>query len=97
MTQALSHVAKLGVDSLEWNFLPFRPGLVGKHCISMDDPYYLKHKAQEGAPGCDPGGRRTNDGIGAYVANEVIRLMVRNGINPVRADPGDGAGVQGEL
>ncbi|MEN1944771.1 Vi polysaccharide biosynthesis UDP-N-acetylglucosamine C-6 dehydrogenase TviB [Luteimonas sp. MJ293] len=85
---------KLGIDTLEvleaagtkWNFLPFRPGLVGGHCISVD-PYYLTHKAQEVGhhPDVILAGRRTNDGMGEYVANQVIRLMVRNGINPVRA------------
>jgi UDP-N-acetyl-D-galactosamine dehydrogenase len=85
---------KLGIDTLEvlqaagtkWNFLPFRPGLVGGHCIGVD-PYYLTHKAQEVGhhPDVILAGRRTNDGMGVYVANEVIRLMVRKGINPVRA------------
>lgn len=85
---------KLGIDTLEvleaagtkWNFLPFRPGLVGGHCISVD-PYYLTHKAQEVGhhPDVILAGRRTNDGMGAYIAGEVIRLMVRKGINPVRA------------
>jgi UDP-N-acetyl-D-galactosamine dehydrogenase len=85
---------KLGIDTLEvleaagtkWNFLPFRPGLVGGHCISVD-PYYLTHKAQEVGhhPDVILAGRRTNDGMGGYVANEVIRLMVRKGINPVGA------------
>lgn len=85
---------KLGIDTLEvleaagtkWNFLPFRPGLVGGHCISVD-PYYLTHKAQEIGhhPDVILAGRRTNDGMGAYIANEVIRLMVRKGINPVEA------------
>lgn len=85
---------KLGIDTLEvlqaagtkWNFLPFRPGLVGGHCISVD-PYYLTHKAQEVGhhPDVILAGRRTNDSMGGYVANEVIRLMVRKGINPVRA------------
>ena len=85
---------KLGIDTLEvlqaagtkWNFLPFRPGLVGGHCISVD-PYYLTHKAQEVGhhPDVILAGRRTNDSMGPYVASEVIRLMVRNGINPVRA------------
>jgi UDP-N-acetyl-D-glucosamine/UDP-N-acetyl-D-galactosamine dehydrogenase len=84
----------LGIDTLEvleaagtkWNFLPFRPGLVGGHCISVD-PYYLTHKAQEVGhhPDVILAGRRTNDGMGAYVASEVIRLMVRKGINPVNA------------
>ncbi|MFC4763592.1 Vi polysaccharide biosynthesis UDP-N-acetylglucosamine C-6 dehydrogenase TviB [Dyella koreensis] len=85
---------KLGIDTLEvlqaagtkWNFLPFRPGLVGGHCISVD-PYYLTHKAQEVGhhPDVILAGRRTNDGMGPYIAGEVIRLMVRKGINPVRA------------
>jgi len=85
---------KLGIDTLDvleaagtkWNFLPFRPGLVGGHCISVD-PYYLTHKAQEVGhhPDVILAGRRTNDGMGAYIAGEVIRLMVCRGINPVRA------------
>ncbi len=85
---------KLGIDTLEvlqaagtkWNFLPFRPGLVGGHCISVD-PYYLTHKAQEVGhhPDVILAGRRTNDGMGPYIAGEVIRLMVRKGINPVQA------------
>jgi len=85
---------KLGIDTLEvleaagtkWNFLPFRPGLVGGHCISVD-PYYLTHKAQEVGhhPDVILAGRRTNDSMGEYIAGEVIRLMVRKGINPVRA------------
>ncbi|KGM54340.1 Vi polysaccharide biosynthesis protein VipA/TviB [Lysobacter daejeonensis GH1-9] len=83
---------KLGIDTLEvleaagtkWNFLPFRPGLVGGHCISVD-PYYLTHKAQQVGhhPDVILAGRRTNDGMGAYVAEQVIRLMVRKRINPV--------------
>ncbi|HET8765277.1 MAG TPA: nucleotide sugar dehydrogenase, partial [Rhodanobacter sp.] len=74
---------KLGIDTLEvlqaagtkWNFLPFRPGLVGGHCISVD-PYYLTHKAQEVGhhPDVILAGRRTNDGMGPYVADEVVRL-----------------------
>ena len=85
---------KLGIDTLDvleaagtkWNFLPFRPGLVGGHCISVD-PYYLTHKAQEVGhhPQVILAGRRTNDGMGAYVADQVIKLMVRKGINPVNA------------
>jgi UDP-N-acetyl-D-galactosamine dehydrogenase len=85
---------KLGIDTLDvlqaagtkWNFLPFRPGLVGGHCIGVD-PYYLTHKAQEVGhhPDVILAGRRTNDGMGPYIANEVIRLMVRKGINPVQA------------
>ena len=85
---------KLGIDTLEvlqaagtkWNFLPFRPGLVGGHCISVD-PYYLTHKAQQVGHYSDVilAGRRTNDSMGQYIAGEVIRLMVCKGINPVRA------------
>ncbi|TWI11660.1 Vi polysaccharide biosynthesis UDP-N-acetylglucosamine C-6 dehydrogenase TviB [Aerolutibacter ruishenii] len=85
---------KLGIDTLEvleaagtkWNFLPFRPGLVGGHCISVD-PYYLTHKAQQVGhhPDVILAGRRTNDGMGQYVAEQVIKLMVRKGINPVGA------------
>jgi UDP-N-acetyl-D-glucosamine/UDP-N-acetyl-D-galactosamine dehydrogenase len=85
---------KLGIDTLEvleaagtkWNFLPFRPGLVGGHCIGVD-PYYLTHKAQEVGhhPDVILAGRRTNDSMGNYIAGEVVRLMVCKGINPVRA------------
>ena len=85
---------KLGIDTLDvleaagtkWNFLPFRPGLVGGHCISVD-PYYLTHKAQEVGhhPQVILAGRRTNDGMGAYVADQVIKLMLRKRINPVGA------------
>lgn len=85
---------KLGIDTLDvlqaagtkWNFLPFRPGLVGGHCISVD-PYYLTHKAQQVGhhPDLILAGRRTNDGMGRYIANEVVRLMVCKGINPVGA------------
>jgi UDP-N-acetyl-D-galactosamine dehydrogenase len=84
---------KLGIDTLEvleaagtkWNFLPFRPGLVGGHCISVD-PYYLTHKAQEVGhhPDVILAGRRTNDGMGGYVASEVIRLMLSRSINPIQ-------------
>jgi len=75
---------KLGLDSLEvlqaagtkWNFLPFRPGLVGGHCIGVD-PYYLTHKAQ--AVGYHPevilAGRRINDSMGQHVAQRVLRLL----------------------
>lgn len=78
---------RLEIDTLEvleaagtkWNFLPFRPGLVGGHCISVD-PYYLTHKAQE--LGYNPeiilAGRRINDGMGSYVAERVIKSLTRN-------------------
>ncbi|MGV8922110.1 MAG: nucleotide sugar dehydrogenase [Thermomonas sp.] len=85
---------KLGIDTLDvleaagtkWNFLPFRPGLVGGHCISVD-PYYLTHKAAQVGhhPQMILAGRRTNDSMGGYVADQVIKLMLRKGINPVQA------------
>ncbi len=80
---------KLGIDTLEvleaagskWNFLPFRPGLVGGHCIGVD-PYYLTHKAV--AIGYHPevilAGRRINDRMGAHVAETVVKLMLQTGI-----------------
>ncbi len=85
---------RLGIDTLDvleaagtkWNFLPFRPGLVGGHCIGVD-PYYLTHKAQEIGyhPEVILAGRRINDGMGAHVANEVLKLMARKSINAVGA------------
>ena len=81
--------SKLGIDTEEvlkaagtkWNFLPFRPGLVGGHCIGVD-PYYLTHKAQ--AIGYHPAmilaGRRINDGMGCHVAGSVVKLMLRRGL-----------------
>jgi len=80
----------LGIDtdevlkaaSTKWNFLNFKPGLVGGHCIGVD-PYYLAQKAQE--VGYNPeiilAGRRLNDSMGRYIANEVIRLMILKSIN----------------
>jgi UDP-N-acetyl-D-galactosamine dehydrogenase len=80
---------QLGIDTLEvleaagtkWNFLPFRPGLVGGHCIGVD-PYYLTHKAQEVGyhPQMILSGRRLNDGMGAHVAEQVIKLMTKKRI-----------------
>lgn len=79
---------KLGIDTLEvlqaagtkWNFLPFRPGLVGGHCIGVD-PYYLTHKAE--MLGYHPqvilAGRRINDGMAAYVAQQTVKLMIDAG------------------
>jgi UDP-N-acetyl-D-galactosamine dehydrogenase len=60
----------------KWNFLPFRPGLVGGHCLGVD-PYYLTHKAQEIGyhPEVILAGRRINDNMGSYVAGQVVRLM----------------------
>ena len=81
--------SKLGIDtqdvleaaSTKWNFLPFKPGLVGGHCIGVD-PYYLAQCAQR--HGYNPeiilAGRRMNDGMGEYVANETIKLMLKKGI-----------------
>lgn len=65
----------------KWNFLPFRPGLVGGHCIGVD-PYYLTHKAVEVGyhPEIILAGRRLNDGMGKYVANEVVSLMTKERI-----------------
>lgn len=80
---------KMGIDTLsvleaagtKWNFLPFRPGLVGGHCIGVD-PYYLTHKAE--AIGYHPhvilAGRRINDGMGAYIAGEMVKAMMRRRI-----------------
>lgn len=80
---------KLGIDTLEvlqaagtkWNFLPFRPGLVGGHCIGVD-PYYLTHKAQEVGyhPEVILAGRRINDGMAGYVADQTIKLMLRKNL-----------------
>ena len=70
----------------KWNFLPFRPGLVGGHCIGVD-PYYLTHKAQELGyhPEVILAGRRINDGMGAYVAEQVSHLMMHKRIHVVDA------------
>ncbi len=72
--------AVLEAAGTKWNFLPFRPGLVGGHCIGVD-PYYLTYKAQE--VGFNPeiilAGRRINDNMGIYVANQVIKLMIKKG------------------
>jgi UDP-N-acetyl-D-galactosamine dehydrogenase len=80
---------RMGIDTLEvleaagtkWNFLNFRPGLVGGHCIGVD-PYYLTHKSQEVGyhPEMILAGRRINDNMGIYVATQVVRLMVTQGI-----------------
>jgi UDP-N-acetyl-D-galactosamine dehydrogenase len=81
--------ARLNIDTSEvletagtkWNFLPFSPGLVGGHCISVD-PYYLTHKAQE--VGYNPevilAGRRINDNMGIFITNQVIKLMLQKRI-----------------
>ena len=86
---------RLGIDTLEvlqaagtkWNFLPFRPGLVGGHCIGVD-PYYLTHKAQ--MVGYHPevilAGRRINDSMGKYVAEQTVKQILRNGL-PLKDTP----------
>ncbi len=86
---------KIGIDTLEvlqaagtkWNFLPFRPGLVGGHCIGVD-PYYLTHKAQKLGyhPEVILAGRRINDGMGKFIAEQTIKQMVKNG-HPVKDCP----------
>lgn len=72
--------AVLEAAGTKWNFLKFKPGLVGGHCIGVD-PYYLTHKAQE--VGYNPeiilAGRRLNDNMGIYVANQVVKLMIKKG------------------
>ena len=70
----------------KWNFLPFRPGLVGGHCIGVD-PYYLTHKAQAAGyqPTIIPASRLVNEGMGQYVANETLQAMARKGINVVKS------------
>jgi UDP-N-acetyl-D-galactosamine dehydrogenase len=80
---------KLNIDTLEvlqaagtkWNFLPFRPGLVGGHCIGVD-PYYLTHKAQEVGyhPEVILAGRRINDSMASHVADETVKLMLRKNL-----------------
>ncbi len=72
----------LEAASTKWNFLNFKPGLVGGHCIGVD-PYYLAQKAQEVGyhPEIILAGRRLNDGMGKHVATETIKLMIRKGIN----------------
>jgi UDP-N-acetyl-D-galactosamine dehydrogenase len=83
---------KLGIDTeavlkaagTKWNFLPFRPGLVGGHCIGID-PYYLTHKAIEVGyhPEMILAGRRLNDGMGRYVASQISKLMIKKRIHVV--------------
>ena len=85
---------RMGIDTHEvleaagtkWNFLPFKPGLVGGHCIGVD-PYYLAQKAQEVGyhPEIILAGRRLNDSMGGYVAGEIVKLMARRDIRVKRA------------
>ena len=86
---------RLGIDTLEvleaagtkWNFLPFRPGLVGGHCISVD-PYYLTHKAQEIGyhPQVILSGRQINDSMGEFVASRVVKMLTRRRVHVVGAN-----------
>ena len=85
---------KIGIDTTEvleaagtkWNFLPFRPGLVGGHCIGVD-PYYLTHKADKLGyhPQVILAGRRINDGMGKYVAEQTVKQMIQGG-SPVKGE-----------
>ncbi|SEK49330.1 Vi polysaccharide biosynthesis UDP-N-acetylglucosamine C-6 dehydrogenase TviB [Halomonas daqiaonensis] len=74
--------AVLEAAGTKWNFLPFRPGLVGGHCIGVD-PYYLTHKAQQVGyhPEVILSGRRINDGMGAYVAGQLVKQMIKRRIH----------------
>ena len=88
---------RLGIDTLEvleaagskWNFLPFRPGMVGGHCIGVD-PYYLTHKAEE--VGYNPqvvlAGRRINDNMARYAAKSIVKRMLQNGTDVARSKVG---------
>ncbi len=88
---------RLKIDTIEvleaagskWNFLPFRPGMVGGHCIGVD-PYYLTHKAEEVGyhPQVILAGRRINDNMARYGARNLIRLMLKNGIDVARSTIG---------
>jgi UDP-N-acetyl-D-galactosamine dehydrogenase len=85
---------RIGIDTLEvleaagskWNFLPFRPGMVGGHCIGVD-PYYLTHKAEELGyhPQVILAGRRINDDMARYSARSIIKRMLQNGIDVARS------------
>ena len=88
---------RIGIDTLEvleaagskWNFLPFRPGMVGGHCIGVD-PYYLTHKAEELGyhPQVILAGRRINDDMARYAARSVIKRMLNNGVDVARSTVG---------
>jgi UDP-N-acetyl-D-galactosamine dehydrogenase len=88
---------RIGIDTLEvleaagskWNFLPFRPGMVGGHCIGVD-PYYLTHKAEEVGyhPQVILAGRRINDNMAQYAARNVIKRMLQNNMDVVRCKVG---------
>ena len=96
---------KIGIDTTEvleaagtkWNFLPFRPGLVGGHCIGVD-PYYLTHKADKLGyhPQVILAGRRINDGMGKYIAEQTVKQMIQAD-GQGRARQCDGTDLQGKL
>lgn len=79
--------AVLEAAGTKWNFLPFKPGLVGGHCIGVD-PYYLAQKAMEKGyhPEIILAGRRLNDSMGEYVASQVVKTMIKKGINVSKAE-----------
>jgi UDP-N-acetyl-D-galactosamine dehydrogenase len=79
--------AVLEAAGTKWNFLPFKPGLVGGHCIGVD-PYYLAQKAQEKGyhPEIILAGRRLNDSMGEYVASQIVKLMIKKGITVNEAE-----------
>ncbi len=77
----------LAAAGTKWNFLPFKPGLVGGHCIGVD-PYYLAQKAEEKGyhPEIILAGRRMNDGMGEYVASQIVKLMIKKGISVLNSE-----------
>ncbi len=77
----------LAAAGTKWNFLPFKPGLVGGHCIGVD-PYYLAQKAEEKGyhPEIILAGRRMNDGMGEYVSSQVVKLMIKKGITVLNSE-----------
>jgi len=98
LTNELSVIfGRLGIDTMDvleaagskWNFLPFRPGLVGGHCIGVD-PYYLTHKAEQVGyhPQVILAGRKINDGMGQYMVKKVIQKMLLNGIDVTKSTVG---------
>ena len=98
LTNELSVIfGRLGVDTLDvleaagskWNFLPFRPGLVGGHCIGVD-PYYLTHKAEQVGyhPQVILAGRKINDGMAQYMVKKVVQKMLNNGIDVTKSTVG---------
>ena len=79
--------AVLNAAGTKWNFMNFKPGLVGGHCIGVD-PYYLAQKAQEVGyhPEIILAGRRVNDGMGAYIADQLVKRMLAKGTHVAGSD-----------